>query len=53
VEDGELESEEEGTQDIRLGPAGKEAHVVSFFLYLGLCCAEYFSMEASSSMDQL
>jgi mRNA m6A methyltransferase catalytic subunit len=39
--------------DIGLGPAGKEAHVVSFFLYLVLCCAEYFSMEASSSMDQL
>jgi mRNA (2'-O-methyladenosine-N6-)-methyltransferase len=39
--------------DIGLGPAGKEARVVGFLVYLGLCCADQLSMEASSSMDQL
>jgi mRNA (2'-O-methyladenosine-N6-)-methyltransferase len=38
--------------DIGLGPAGKEARVVGFLFYLGLCCcADQVSIKASSSMD--
>lgn len=39
--------------DIGLGPAGKEARVVGLLVCPRLCRADWFSIEASSSMDQL